>query len=277
MSRPPVRTALLAGATLLLAGCGARTDTDGFSAERASAASKPLGYVGSRESAAAPASLSDRKLVRSAEAEIVVARATDAIDAARGAVRKHGGTVADAQMSRDEAGRVQAMLRFAVPAERFDEFLADVRRLGDVRSEHEGTQDVTKEYFDRDSRLRAKRQTEEQLREILRTRTGKLSDVLEVERELDRVVGEIEGMEGEQRFTDRQVAYATLAVHLAERETIVERGALRKVGDAFRESLGVLMTSVAFLAYAAGFATPWVVLGGAGWAVVRWRRRRAAL
>ena len=47
-------------------------------------------------------------------------------------------------------------------------------------------------------------------------RTGKLSDVLEVEREVSRVRGEIEQMEAERRTTADQVTFAT--VQLGARE-----------------------------------------------------------
>lgn len=53
--------------------------------------------------------------------------------------------------------------------------------------------------------------TEQRLTEILRTRTGKLQDVLKVELEIDRVRGEIEQMEAEKKELGKRVAFATLS------------------------------------------------------------------
>jgi hypothetical protein len=54
------------------------------------------------------------------------------------------------------------------------------------------------------------------LTDLLRNRTGKLSDVLEVEQELDRVRGAIEQMEAERKNMSNQVSYATLNATIAE-------------------------------------------------------------
>ena len=48
-----------------------------------------------------------------------------------------------------------------------------------VPAENVGTQDVSKAYSDLETRLRVKRDTAHRLREILRTRTARLPDILE--------------------------------------------------------------------------------------------------
>ena len=60
------------------------------------------------------------------------------------------------------------------------------------------------------------RRLEERLVELLRTRTGKLQDVLSVERELARVREEIERMEGRLRFSRPAPQLSTLSVSLYE-------------------------------------------------------------
>jgi len=55
-----------------------------------------------------------------------------------------------------------------------------LKQVGKVERESVVTQDVTKAYADLETRLVVKRQTEERLRHLLTSRTGKLSEVLEV-------------------------------------------------------------------------------------------------
>jgi hypothetical protein len=69
---------------------------------------------------------------------------------------------------------------------------------------------------DLQSRLANSRNTEQRLTEVLQQRTGKLSDVLEVETEIARVRGEIESMEAERKSMATQVAFATLNVTMTE-------------------------------------------------------------
>jgi hypothetical protein len=98
--------------------------------------------------------------------------------------------------------------------------------------------------------------------------------VLEAERELARVTEEIEQMEGQRRFYDEQVAYATVVVSLEEPRSVVRPNLLDPVRDALRESLRLMALSAAALVSVAAFLAPWLVLLVPAWFVRRaWRRR----
>ena len=155
-------------------------------------------------------------IVRTAQFTIV---ASD-FDAARAeierAAQRMGGFIGqmEAQGAPGSQRRVTATLR--IPAARLDETIAVLRRLGQVVGETQDGEDVTQQSADLDTRLENARVSEKRLRDILAQRTGKLSDVLAVEREIARVRGEIEGMEAERRSLDRRVTYATVSVTLTE-------------------------------------------------------------
>jgi len=51
---------------------------------------------------------------------------------------------------------------------------------------------------------------------VLRERTGKVSDVLEAEREIARVREEIERLDAQRTNLDRRVTYATVTLEVAE-------------------------------------------------------------
>jgi hypothetical protein len=53
---------------------------------------------------------------------------------------------------------------------------------------------------------------------MLKTKTGKVSDLLQVEKELARVREEIEQMQGELKYWDAQVQLATVTISLAEKD-----------------------------------------------------------
>jgi hypothetical protein len=77
---------------------------------------------------------------------------------------------------------------------------------------------VTKNYFDTDARLRNAKRMEERLLEMLQKNTGKVSDLLQVEKELGRVREEIEKMQGELKYYDALVQFATVSISLAEKD-----------------------------------------------------------
>jgi hypothetical protein len=94
--------------------------------------------------------------------------------------------------------------------------LQDLRRLGRVGEESQAGEDVTQRYVDMDARLSNLRTTEERLLQILRDRTGRLADVLQVEEAVDRTRGEIEVAEADKRFLSNQVALASVDFTLSE-------------------------------------------------------------
>ncbi len=232
------------------------------------------------DGAASPASLESmwaaQKLIRTASLRIEVDKVEEAIAKAEGIAKEVGGLLAGTKASQQGEGDQSATLTIRVPSDRFDEAVRLFRPLGKLRHEEVSTQDITKEYTDLETRLRIKRQTEQRLRQLLLERTGKLSDVLEVERELARVVEEMERLEGERRYYDQRVAVSTIVLDLYERGAVLSAGAICGVREAFRDALAALSISVAILIYLVTFLTPWLLLAATGWWVVsRVRRLRA--
>ncbi len=112
------------------------------------------------------------------------------------------------------ARAISATLR--IPTKQLNGFLADVRKLGHVEREDRENEEVSDQYVDVQARLKSARATEQRLLELLGTRTGKLQDVLEAERELARIRGEIESMQGQSALLVHRVNYATVQVNLNE-------------------------------------------------------------
>jgi uncharacterized small protein (DUF1192 family) len=131
-------------------------------------------------------------------------------------LRQHGGYIAQLSTSgRGDAARaLTATLR--VPADRMDALFAELKKIGRVEGEGQMGEEVTQQYVDLVARLKNARVTEQRLAQILAQRTGKVADVLEVEREIARVRGEIERMEAQRKTLENQVAFASVRFELRE-------------------------------------------------------------
>jgi hypothetical protein len=129
---------------------------------------------------------------------------------------RHHGYLADLTVNAPEnSGRsLNASLR--IPAAQLDSALTEFKQLGRVESESQNGRDVSKEYVDLVARLANARNTAQRLTQLLAQRTGKLSEVLEVETEIGRVQGQIEQLEAERKNTESQVAYASLQLNVGE-------------------------------------------------------------
>jgi hypothetical protein len=114
-------------------------------------------------------------------------------------------------------------------------------------------------------RLSVKRDAQARMREILRTKTGSLQDVVEAERELWRLVEETERLEGERRSLAKQVELASITVELFEPPALLREGAAAPLFEALRDALPLLTRSAAMMLYAAAAALPWVLVATLVW------------
>ena len=203
-----------------------------------------------------------QKLVRNAEVRVEVDDFANANRKADEIARSFGGYVADAQ-SNGETRRRRGTLTLRVRADRFDAALGALEALGRVRSEHVTVEDVTKAYADLEARLRVKRDAADRIRAILRDRTAKLADVLKAETELSSLIEQIETMEGERRYDDRQIAFSTIAADLAEPESAARPSAFDPLAEAMRNSLATLSRSLAALFVGTIAVLPWALVLGA--------------
>jgi len=134
-----------------------------------------------------------------------------------------------------------------VPGARLDEALTRLRPLGEVVEDTQGAEDVTDQIVDLDARLTNARATERRLADILRQRTGRLSDVLDVEREIARVRLDIERLDGERTNLSRRVTYAALRIEITEERKARLEGPLpiaTRIRIAFAEGLQGALESV---------------------------------
>ncbi len=282
------RAAWVVFSTVLLSACVERhADApqsapvpDQAAVARPQEALKALGYVAEagRTVAADPvASMTAAlKLIRNGRMTIEVASYDEALRRVGALATGVGGYVSEAQADRAETGKRRGTVTLRIPARAFDETRSGLGQLGQVRAETFTTQDVTKAYSDLETRLRVKRETLGRLVDLLRNRTGRLSDVLEAEREIARVNEEIEQMEGERRFYDQQVSLSTLTLELHEPQALVTSSALAPIREALGRAAEVLAQSVAALVYLTMVLIPWLLAAVLGWKLVRRLRRRHA-
>jgi len=133
---------------------------------------------------------------------------------------------ADAQSART----LNASLR--TPGDQLDATITELKALGRLLVESRTGEEVTQQSIDLDARLTNARTSEQRLIDLLKHRTDKLSDILQVEEEISETRGRIEQMEAERRNLDKRVQFARIDLSLTEvYEPTPSRGRLR--GAAF--------------------------------------------
>lgn len=114
----------------------------------------------------------------------------------------------------EQSGTKGYELTIKVPAQYLEFFLKGSKGIeGELRSFGRNSEDVKAQYIDQATRLATKRKVLERYEAIL-GRAGKISEVLEAEREIRNLIEEIEATEGRLKYLREQSAYASLNVHL---------------------------------------------------------------
>jgi hypothetical protein len=165
-----------------------------------------------------------RKIViRTGEIEYEIA-SFDAAVATIGRLLKDikGGFVATVNSDKLANGKVRGSVVVRVPPENLDALLLDLRtnlgKSGELKNQHIRSDDISKQYTDLESRLKAARAMEERLLQIIKNGKGEIKDLLAVEKELGEWRTRIEEIEGNLRFYANQVALSTLTITLYEKE-----------------------------------------------------------
>ncbi len=217
-------------------------------------------------------------LVRTGQVSVEVDSLEPAVAALRALAARLGGVVTGLSVATGRDQLRAATLQLRVPAARFDEAVGGLRPLGRVERVDVDAQDVGEEWVDVGARIANARRLEARLLELLATRTGRLADVLAVERELARVREGIERQEGRLRWLREHVVLSTIAVAVHEPLPLagprpVSAPLAEAVREAWRNFLALLGGTIAAL----GFVVPVVATVGAlaaGWTRLR-RARRA--
>jgi len=227
---------------------------------------------------------SDAMVIRTASMEVRVRSVEPALRSVRAAARRNDAEVSDLSVQSGTGGPVQplaepdassfpspatATVTLRVPADKLEALQEDIADIGVVLSQSASASDVTEEYVDLAARLKNLKAEEARLRSFF-DRAGKVSELLAVERELARVRGEIESMQAQLDYLERQVARATLTVTLIEPDEIVSPGGsdwgfLEAVRIGIRGAAAVIRTTITGLIA----LTPVFVIAALVWLVVR--------
>ena len=224
----------------------------------------------------------ERKIIYTADVELVVEEFNSIPSEVERLVEDFGGYVAGSTVTGSPGRPRSGHWTIRVPVQRYGNFLTAVQKLGEVHRVSSDSKDVSEEYYDLEARIGNKKKQETRLLELLADATGKLEEVLSVERELARVREEIERMEGRVRVLSDLTSLTTVELTVDEIKDYVPEEAptyATRVRRAFESSVNLLVSAAAGLSIAVIAMLPWLGVSLVPAIVVvllarRWRRRR---
>jgi hypothetical protein len=213
-------------------------------------------------------------IIRTGDVAIQVDSLELAIAAVRQLAASLGGYIGNVNVNVGEMQVRSAGMEMKIPATRFDEAMAGMTPLGKVERSAATAEDVGEQFVDISARVANAKRLEQRLVTLLATRTGKLEDVLAVERELARVREEIERYEGRIRYLGTRVATSTILVTVHEKAPLVaSQPGTNIIGEAFVAMWRNFVRFVAGGIVSLGVIIPVLALAWVAWRVTNRLRR----
>lgn len=215
----------------------------------------------------------ERRIIRNANISFQVADVANSAKRIEIAVKKFNGFIKSSEENRN-GNDLRHNLTIRVPATQLDTLLVVLLKES-IYTENKTitAEDVTKQYVDLEARIKAKKITEEKYLEILK-KARNVEEVLKVEEQLGIMREEIESREAELRELKNDVAMSTVNASFyqtVEGSNETDKPFYTKIWDSFTDGFGLLNGVILGLFY---FLPVVVVLGGIGWLLIRWWRKR---
>jgi len=190
----------------------------------------------------------------------------------RSLAESYGGYVAGS--SRSSYGmQATAEITIRVPKDKFHAAVQEIETYGKVLDERTTSEDITQQYIDLKARLENLQRQEKRLNEILgMART--VDEVLNVERELERVRSEIESLQGQVNYIERSVAMSVITVGLKEPPPPFTPPGM-DWGETFETALGGFFAVVRGLIILVISLLPLIVIGAPTYYLYRRRKLKA--
>jgi hypothetical protein len=166
----------------------------------------------------ATATAAARQIIRHGEMSFEV----DSFDSASLQIAKivdeAGGFVSTTNSEKLDNGKVRGVVSVRVPPEHLDVLVLQLRGLGDLKGQKIVSDDITREYTDLQSELRAATVMENRLLDIIKNGNGEVKDLVEAEKELGVWREKVEQVTGQINYYNNLVALSTLEITLTERD-----------------------------------------------------------
>ena len=159
--------------------------------------------------------LANRKLIKNGEIEFEANDLNKTKKKVIDGVKKYKGYLSSDNEYKNSY-EVSSTLIIRVPSESFDKLLNEITQGIDKFDRKEiNVKDVTSEFLDIEARLKTKKELENRYLEILK-KANKVTEILEVEKEIGKLRSDIESIEGRLKFLNNQVTISTLEVRIYE-------------------------------------------------------------
>jgi hypothetical protein len=202
-------------------------------------------------------SLSERKIIRTGELAFETTDAKNTRIKLDSLINNHQGYIANENITHNDY-RNECSISIKVPSQYFTALMDDISEMAtNLDRKNIESNDVSSEFIDIQARAKAKKVLENRYLELL-SKANKVSEMLEIERQLASVRSEIESMEGRMKWLSSQAAMSTISVVYYEK--LNDKSESRKQSEIVKAVKGGWDLLVSFLVSVL-YLWPFILIG----------------
>jgi uncharacterized protein YfcZ (UPF0381/DUF406 family) len=212
----------------------------------------------------------ETKIIKTAYITIEVTDVTGSVDLLKNLVTAKGGYLSSSSVSEGYNGRLSGTVVLRIPQAEFENTLAGVKAIGTVKSVSTQGEDVTEEYVDIQAQKTSYQNQLAQYNEIMK-KAVKVSDVIEIQQQIDRVQTELNRLEGRLKYLNSRIDMSTITVTLQEPEPVGGETGHNFV-TTINEGIAGFFGMIDFIIILLLTLLPLIILGAIGYGIYRWRK-----
>lgn len=148
----------------------------------------------------------ERKIIKTGSLSYEVKNLSETEEKIAAWLESFGGYIADTWSNRNNMN-----VTVKVPSSSFEDAMNSTGDFGELLSRSISTEDVSENYYDLETRLETRKILQKKLESYL-TGAKSISDLLEIERQLNDVTSELESMEKQFRRLSNQIDFSTISI-----------------------------------------------------------------
>lgn len=181
-------------------------------------------------------------------------------------IEKHDGYVEYSNISYNSQNFKNGEFVIRVPKDNVDSFKSDIKSIGNITWESTNKRDVTKQYTDIESRLKAIEVKEERILALME-KADKIEDIIVLEEQLSQVIYEKENLQSSLMNLDDKVDYSTINLSIKEVEKLSGSNNPKisfseKIKIAFDESIYFFKDTIEKLIVLLIYILPFIIVFG---------------
>jgi hypothetical protein len=154
-----------------------------------------------------------------------------------------------------------ASLAVRLPPRSVEIFINGLAKSGEVLQHHRNSEDKTDAVIDADARIKNLTELRDRLRVMLKDKSAKFRDVIEIERELANTQAQLDSINGVRKMLAQETELVAVNIEFTATQSITEKGFFAPVAHALDNAGRVMMESLANVITFIMGALPWLLFG----------------